>query len=226
MCTRRLHYGRKFFDVHAASGSPLAKETLRRTAQLVRRWAASLWPCNGRPARVARTASPACLSSQVCMTAGSDIAKAIEHAFTRRPALQHYASSGSLPIGKNTVENVVRAIAIGQKNSLFACAEPASYRGGAIQSLFATAELNELNPAYWLAATLTKLLTCLQQAGRFAATVRKLYTALNFDGRWDGWPLTDQTFETWSYEREGLQLDDLAALSRASPHVLRHTSAH
>jgi transposase len=94
------------------------------------------------------------------MAAGSDTAKAIEHAFKRWPALQRYANSGGLPIGKNPVENLVRAIAMGKKNWRFACVEPASYRVAAIQSLFATAELNELNPAYLLAATLNKLFTC------------------------------------------------------------------
>jgi hypothetical protein len=117
-----------------------------------------LWACNGRPARW-RTASLS-VGSHCTVAAGSDTAKAIEHVFKRWPALQRYASSGSLPIGKNPVKNVVRAIAIGKKNWLFACAKPASYRAAAIQSLFATAELNGINPAYWLAGTLNKLLTC------------------------------------------------------------------
>ena len=75
-------------------------------------------------------------------------------------ALQRYASSGSLPIDNNPVENAIRPIAIGKKNWLFAGSERAGRRAAAIQSLFATAKLNGLDPARWLADTLEQLPTC------------------------------------------------------------------
>jgi transposase len=100
------------------------------------------------------------LASQSTVAAGSGTAKAIERALKRWPALQRYASSGSLPIDNNPVENVIRPIAIGKKNWLFAGSERAGYRAAAIQSLFATAKLNGLDPARWLADTLDKLPTC------------------------------------------------------------------
>jgi transposase len=162
------HIRRKFFDVHAASGSPLAEEALRRIAQLYAiEQQASGSATADRCALREQHALPALaamhawlLASQSTVAAGSGTAKAIEHALKRWPALQRYASSGSLPIDNNPVENVIRPIAIGKKNWLFAGSERAGYRAAAIQSLFATAKLNGLDPARWLADTLDKLPTC------------------------------------------------------------------
>lgn len=73
--------------------------------------------------------------------------------------MERYASSGTLPIDNNPVENAIRPIAIGKKNWLFAGSERAGRRA-AIQSLFATAKLNGIDPARWLADTLEQLPTC------------------------------------------------------------------
>ena len=162
------HIRRKFFDVHAASGSPVAEEVLRRIGQLyaIEHQAADMPPPQ-RAALREQHAIPALadlhawlLASQPGVAVGSGTAKAIEHALKRWPALQRYAGSGSLPIDNNPVENAIRPIAIGKKNWLFAGSERAGRRAAAIQSLFATAKLNGLDPARWLADTLEKLPTC------------------------------------------------------------------
>jgi transposase len=162
------HIRRKFFDVHAAGGSPVAEEALRRIAGLyaIEQQGVGLDP----PRRLAlrqQLATPALaelhawlLASQRSVAVGSGTAKAIDHALKRWPALQRYASSGSLPIDNNPVENAIRPIAIGKKNWLFAGSERAGRRAAAIQSLFATAKLNGLDPARWLANTLEQLPTC------------------------------------------------------------------
>lgn len=162
------HIRRKFFDVHAASGSPVAEEAIRRIAQLyaIEQQAAGMTPPQ-RLALRARHTVPALadlhawlITTQRTVAAGSGTAKAIEHALKRWPALQRYASSGNLPIDNNAVENAIRPIAIGKKNWLFTGSERAGRRAAAIQSLFATAKLNGLDPACWLADTLEKLPTC------------------------------------------------------------------
>lgn len=114
----------------------------------------------------------------------------VDHALKCWPALQRYAASGSLRIDNNPVENSIRPVAIGKKNWLFAGSERAGRRAAAIQSLFATATLNALEPARWLADTLDKLPTCPNSRNRLTASVRKLYSALNGYGRWGGWKLT------------------------------------
>lgn len=162
------HIRRKFFDVHAASGSPVAEEALRRIAALyaIEQQGAGLDP----PQRLAlrqRLAVPSLgelhawlLATQHNVAAGSSTAKAIDHALKRWPALARYAESGSLPIDNNPVENAIRPIAIGKKNWLFTGSERAGRRAAAIQSLFATAKLNGLDPLCWLTSVLERLPTC------------------------------------------------------------------
>ena len=162
------HLRRKFFDVHAASGSPVAEEALRRIAQLyaIEQQGAGMTP----PQRLLLRQQKAVpvltdlhawlLTTQRTVAVGSGTARAIDHALKRWPALQRYVSSGSLPIDNNPVENARRPIAIGKKNWLFTGSERAGRRAAAIQSLFATAKLNGLDPARWLADTLEKLPTC------------------------------------------------------------------
>lgn len=153
------HIRREFFDVHAASGSPVAEEALRRIAQLyaIEPQATGLTPAE-RLALREQHAIPTLadmhawlLTTHSSVAAGSGTAKAIEHALKRWPALQRYASSGTLPIHNNPVENVMRPIAIGKKNWLFTGSERAGRRAAVIQSLFATAKLNGLDPSRWLA---------------------------------------------------------------------------
>ncbi len=162
------HIRRKFFDVHAASGSPVAEEALRRIAALyaIEQQGVGLDP----PQRLAlrqRLTVPALgdlhawlLATQRTVAAGSGTAKAVDHALKRWPALERYADSGSLPIDNNPVENAIRPIAIGKKNWLFTGSERAGRRAAAIQSLFATAKLNGLDPLRWLADVLERLPTC------------------------------------------------------------------
>jgi transposase len=143
----------------------------------------SVAACLGSDARLAAGQSEDCRCRQLT-------AKAIEHARKRWSALQRDSSSGSLPINNNPDENVIRPIVIGKKNWVFAGSERAGYRTAAIQILFATAKLDGLDRACWLADSLDKLLDC-PNIQIYAATVRKIYTALNFNVRWDGWTLTD-----------------------------------
>lgn len=162
------HIRRKFFDVHAAGGSPVAEQALKRIGKLyaIEQQGAGLDPPQRMLLRE-QLALPALaelhdwlLASQRTAATGSGTAKAIDHALKRWPALQRYAGSGSLPIDNNPVENAIRPIAIGKKNWLFAGSERAGRRAAAIQSLFATAKLNGLDPARWLADTLENLPTC------------------------------------------------------------------
>jgi transposase len=72
-------------------------------------------------------------------------------------ALSRYAQSALLPIDNNPVENVIRPIALGKKNWLFTGSERSGRSAAAIQSLRATAKLNDLEPAAWLKDTLEKI---------------------------------------------------------------------
>jgi hypothetical protein len=97
------------------------------------------------------------LVSQRTAAAGSGKAKAIDHALKRWPALQRYASSGSLPIDNNPVENAARH---GQEK-LVACrirmGRPPRRRHPEPLTM---AKLNGIDPARWQASTLDRLPAC------------------------------------------------------------------
>jgi transposase len=88
---------------------------------------------------------------------GGASAKALDYTLRRWDSLIRYAESGDLPIDNNPVENVIRPIAMGKKNWLFAGSERAGQRAAVIQTLLGTAKLNGLNPEAWLKDTLEKL---------------------------------------------------------------------
>jgi len=90
---------------------------------------------------------------------GGGSAKALDYTLKRWQSLIRYAETGHLPIDNNPVENVIRPIALGKKNWLFAGSERAGQRAAAIQTLLGTAKLNGIDPAAWLRDTLEKLPT-------------------------------------------------------------------
>ena len=161
------HARRKFFDLHAASQSPMAAEAVLRIGLLYEIEA------RGRdmsvPERKALRQSEsvpvlqslhAWLQEQTRILApNSSSAKAVAYTLKRWPALRVYADSGNLPIDNNPVENSIRPIALGKKNWLFAGSERAGRRAAAIQSLLGTAKLNGLEPVAWLTGVLEKLPT-------------------------------------------------------------------
>lgn len=159
------HARRKFFDLQAAGGHPVAEEALTRIARLYAIEDA------GRDLDIQARGQLRAQSSQAELHAlhdwliqqrlktahGSALARAIDYTLKRWPALLRYAQSGHLPIDNNPVENAIRPIALGKKNWLFAGSERAGRRASVIQSLFATAKLNGIEPAAWLKDTLEKL---------------------------------------------------------------------
>src|SRR5471030_6828 len=162
------HVRRKFFDLHAANGSPVAAEALRRIGLLyaVEQQGAGL-AASARLRLRQEQAKPTLdalhgwlLGAAKTVATGSGTAKAIDYTLKRWPALLRYADSGTLPIDNNPVENTIRPIAVGKKNWLFAGSERAGRRAAAIQTLLATAKLNGLEPLRWLTETLEKLPTC------------------------------------------------------------------
>lgn len=161
------HARRKFFDLHAAGGHPIAAEALQRIAQLyVVEEQASTYSPEQRADWRAQHSLPLLKDLRAWLQElrptvanGGALAKAIDYALRRWPALVRYAHTGELPIDNNPVENAIRPIALGKKNWLFAGSERAGKRAAAIQSLLATAKLNGLEPSAWLKDTLEKLPT-------------------------------------------------------------------
>jgi transposase len=161
------HARRKFHDLYMANNSPVASEALRRIAELYAIEAKGRdLDVNSRLRLRDQQALPRLqamhrwlLQTRQSVATGSALAKAMDYSLKRWAVLARYATTGNLPIDNNAVENVIRPIALGKKNWMFAGSERAGRRAAAIQSLLATAKLNGIEPFAWLKEVLEKLPT-------------------------------------------------------------------
>jgi transposase len=89
----------------------------------------------------------------------SQIGKAMGYAIARWEELSIYLYDGILEIDNNLVENVIRPVALGRKNYLFAGSHAAAQRAAMIYSFFAMCKKHEVNPFEWLKYTLENIMT-------------------------------------------------------------------
>lgn len=85
------------------------------------------------------------------------LAVAIRHALNRWDGLCRFLDDGRVKIDSNTVERLIRLIALNRKNALFAGSDQGSDHWAVIASLIETAKLNRVDPQAWLADTLSRL---------------------------------------------------------------------
>ena len=159
------HVRRKFFDVHAANASPIAKEALDRIGQLygVEETITGLSPEQRRRERQQRSKPiAAALAAWADDTARklsrkSELAAAFRYMRGRRIALGRCFEDGRLALDNNPAERALRGVAIGRKNYLFAGSDAGGYRAAAMYSLIETAKLNDINPQLYLTDVLTRI---------------------------------------------------------------------
>jgi hypothetical protein len=161
------HARRKFFDAHAASGSPIAKEALERIGAIyaIEAELRALDP-DERHRERQRLLAPKLTALrrwldelQPKVLGNTGLAGAIGYTQKRWEALARLLADGRHPIDNNPAENAIRPIAVGRKNWLFAGSETAGRRAAAIMGLLATAKANGLEPHAWLVDVLTRLPT-------------------------------------------------------------------
>jgi transposase len=159
------HVRRKFFDIHAANGAPLALAALDRIAALyaIEKAARDLPPDQRRAIRQSR-AGPLLddlknwFEATLPRISGkSELAGAIRYALSRWTQLTRYRDDGRLAIDNNAAERAIRGIALGRKNWLFAGSDAGGERAAAIYSLMETAKLNRIDPEAWLRDVLARL---------------------------------------------------------------------
>ena len=159
------HARRKFFDIHAASASPIAREALERIAKLygVEKQARGQSP-EGRAAIRTEHATPLFdeleqwLKAQLPALSGkSALAGAIRYCLTRMKRLRVYLGDGRLEIDNNHAERSMRCIALGRKNYLFAGSDAGGERAAAAYTLIETAKLNGLDPQAYLSTVLSSI---------------------------------------------------------------------
>ena len=98
-------------------------------------------------------------AQQTLVPPNSAIAKAIRYTLSNWAALTRLVDNAQMPMDNNAVENLIRPLAIGRKNWLFAGSEIAGRRGAAIMSLIHSAKLNGLDPQAYLKDVLERLPT-------------------------------------------------------------------
>jgi transposase len=159
------HTRRKFFEVHEATGSPIAAEALRRIAKLY----AIETPIRGRTAeerqlvrhsqsRPLLEAMKPWLETELSRIPGrSGLAEAIRYALSRWTALCRFLDDGRIELDNNPVERAIRPVALGRKNHLFAGSDGGGVRWATVCSLIATAKLNDVEPFAYLKDVLERM---------------------------------------------------------------------
>ena len=159
------HVRRKFFDVHAATASPIAKEALDRIGQLYRveETINGAAPDHRRRERQKRS-NPIAEALAVWadetvrkLSRKSELAAAFRYMRGRWPALVRCFDDGRLALDNNPAERALRGIAIGRKNWLFAGSDAGGRRAAAMYSLIESAKLNGLNPQLYITDVLTRI---------------------------------------------------------------------
>ncbi len=152
------HVRRKFYDIHLADASPIAREALDRIAALY----AIESEIRGRPPEMRQAARAAragplldafhryLRATLTQVSSKSALAGAIRYALARWVALTRYCDDGRIEIDNNAAERALRAVALGRKNYLFAGSDAGGSRAAVIYSLIGTAKLNGIDPYAYL----------------------------------------------------------------------------
>ena len=152
------HTRRKFYELHEATGSPIAAEAVRRIGELY----AIDKSIRGRAAeerRIVRNAQSRPLVEAMKpwleielgrIPGRGGLAEAIRYALSRWSALCRFLDDGRIDLDNNPVERAIRPVALGRKNHLFAGSDGGGARWATICSLTATAKLNDVEPFAYL----------------------------------------------------------------------------
>src|SRR3954468_7133456 len=161
------HCRRRFYEIHQATGSPLAEEALRRIGELY----AIEAEIRGRPAEERRAtrqersrpvveALHAWLTAQLGRVSGkSGLAEAIRYALRHWQGLVLFLDDGRLELDTNTIERAIRPISLGRKNSLFAGSDGGACHWAIVASLVATAKLNGVERLAWRTDVLERVVS-------------------------------------------------------------------
>jgi transposase len=96
--------------------------------------------------REIRNVNPGCL-----------IGKAITYTMNQWKRLEQFLHDGRIEISNNLIENLIRPLALGRKNWMFAGSEEGARRLAIIYSILATCRLNDVNPFDYLCHVLEEL---------------------------------------------------------------------
>lgn len=159
------HARRKYFELHAATGSPQAKLAVQRIGELY----AIEETIRGKPPdereRVRQLQAAPKLAALwqwmhetlSAVSPRSALAKAIMYSAKRWTALTRYAQDGRIEIDNSAAERGLRCVALGRNNFLFAGSDAGGERAAAMYSLMGTAKLNGIDPQAYLRHVLERI---------------------------------------------------------------------
>jgi transposase len=160
------HARRKFFDIAKNSKkSCLAATALNYLGKLykIERAIKDLDPIAKRAIRK-RKAKPILkeykkwlLRKSLHVLPKNPLGKAINYSLKHWPALTRYLANGMLDIDNNKAERLMRVVAVGRSNWLFAGSDRGGHAAAVIYSLIETCKLNHLNPYDYLRDVLARL---------------------------------------------------------------------
>nr|WP_174247267.1 IS66 family transposase [Acidisphaera sp. L21] len=166
------HVRRGFYDLAKSKVAPVATEALVRIAALYRIEATIRGKDAGHRLVVRQSESRMLVSElrvwfevQLArLPARGPTASAIRYALNHWDGLERFLEDGRIEMDSNSIERVMRPVALSRKNALFAGSDEGGQRWGAIASLVETCKLNRVNPLSYLKDLLTKLVNGWPQA--------------------------------------------------------------
>jgi transposase len=160
-----VHARRNFFDVHKATGSPIAEQALLRYAALYR----IEDDIRGTPPdirlRVRQERSLPLmdefedwLKQQLPQISGkSDLAKAIRYVLSRSASLRLFLADGRVEMDQSTVERAIRPQKLTVKNALFAGSDGGARHWAIVATLIETAKMCQVEPYAYLRDVLIRI---------------------------------------------------------------------
>lgn len=100
-----------------------------------------------------------CQESRMTEIPSTPLSKAVNYALNQQAALEKFLSDSRLNIDNNPAENVIRPIALGRKNWLFAGSEIGGKHFAILASFAATCHKNNVNFRHWLEDVLKRFNT-------------------------------------------------------------------
>lgn len=161
------HLRRRFFDIHAATQSPIAAEALLRIATLYAIEAGIRGSAADRRLAV-RQAQSAQLVAELevwlhaqlnRLSHGSKLAEAIRYGLRHWQGLCLFLNDGRVEMDTNTVEREIRPVAVTRKAALFAGSEGGGENWAVATTLIRTAILNGVDPQAWLTDVLEQMVS-------------------------------------------------------------------
>lgn len=159
------HARRKVFDVYEATGSPIAEEAL---AWIKRLYAVEARirgrPPDRRHATRREESAPLLawfrewlVEQRAKLPPRGGLSQAFGYILGHWAALVRFTTDGRLEADNNAAENVLRGIALGRKNFLFAGSDAGGENAAILYTLIETAKLNGVEPFAYLRDVLARI---------------------------------------------------------------------